>query len=250
MATDAARATWHWVQKHNQVFGKIGSVLSNISGGLALAGLVIAPIPGLDALTPVLEGAAVATALGALASQGIAKAAGDRDISYGDLLGDALGAIPGVGEAGRVGEDAADLAKVASKATEEAGGGLSRARQFTFGNLGKDELGSTDKFGNITIKRGLTGKVFDQTLRHETVHSVLTPPRPLNEVTAFLYEKSGLYKYAEEALAEGYALRSVGKGFAYPLVEGYVTPLRLGVELGAATAVTGAAAYGVYEATR
>jgi hypothetical protein len=29
---------------------------------------------------------------------------------------------------------------------------------------------------------------------------VLTPPRPLNEVTAFLYEKSGLYKYAEEAL--------------------------------------------------
>ena len=254
VVANAASATWHWVQKHNLVFGKIGSVLSTISGGLALAGLVIAPIPGLDALTPVLEGAAVATSLGALAAQGIAKAAGDSQISYGDLLGDALGAIPGLGAASHDAQDAVeatDLAKLADTTTTgEASAGLSRARNFKFGNLPAGELGSTDKFGNITIQRGLTGKVFDETLRHETVHSVLTPPAPLNEVSTFLYAKSGLYRYAEEALAEGYGTRSVAKGLAYPLTNGYVSPLRLGLELGAGTAVTGGAAYGVYEATR
>jgi hypothetical protein len=109
MVSSAASATWHWVQKHNQVFGKIGSVLANVSGGLALAGLIIAPIPGLDALTPVLEGAALLTSAGALAAQGIAKAAGDRDISYGDLAFDALGVIPGVGGLGRGAEEAAEV---------------------------------------------------------------------------------------------------------------------------------------------
>jgi hypothetical protein len=118
MVSNAARATWHWVQKHNEVFGKIGSILSNISGGLALAGLIIAPIPGLDALTPVLEGAAAATSLGALAAQGIAKAAGDRDISYGDLVGDALGVVPGIGAAGRDADDAVEATKTLELADE------------------------------------------------------------------------------------------------------------------------------------
>jgi RHS repeat-associated protein len=111
IVSNAARATWHWVQKHNEVFGKIGSILSNVSGGLALAGLIIAPIPGLDALTPVLEGAAAATSLGALAAQGIAKAAGDRDVSYGDLIGDSLGIIPGIGAAGRDADEAVEATK-------------------------------------------------------------------------------------------------------------------------------------------
>jgi hypothetical protein len=104
MVTRTASRAWQWVRKHNEVFGKVGSVLSNISGGLAIAGLLIAPIPGLDALTPVLEAGAAATAIGALAAQGIAKAAGDRNVSYGDLVGDALGVIPG----GRAAEEAAE----------------------------------------------------------------------------------------------------------------------------------------------
>ena len=105
-----------WIKKHNQVIGKIGSFLSNAAGGLALAGLIIAPIPGLDALTPVLEGAAVAASLGALAAQGVAKAAGDQNITYGDLFGDALGVIPGGADA----EDAAQGLKTASRLTDDA----------------------------------------------------------------------------------------------------------------------------------
>jgi RHS repeat-associated protein len=88
-----------WIKKHNQIIGKIGTFLSNVSGDLALAGLIIAPIPGLDFLTPVLETAAVATGIGALATESVAKAAGDRNITYGDLFNAAIGAIPGGGDA-------------------------------------------------------------------------------------------------------------------------------------------------------
>lgn len=116
VVSSAVNQATTWIKKHNQIIGKIGSVLSNISGDLALAGLVIAPIPGLDALTPVLEGAAAATAIGALVTQGVARAAGDSNITYGDLFGDALGAIPG-------GEDAEDAVRglgTASHLTEDA----------------------------------------------------------------------------------------------------------------------------------
>ena len=105
-----------WIKKHNQIIGRIGAFLSNVSGDLALAGLIIAPIPGLDALTPVLEGAAAAAAIGALATQGIARAAGDENITYGDLFNDALAAIPGGGDA----EDAERGLNIASHITEDA----------------------------------------------------------------------------------------------------------------------------------
>lgn len=112
----AANSAITWIKKHNQIIGKIGTFLGNVSGDLALAGLVIAPIPGLDFLTPVLEGAAAASAIGALATQGIAKAAGDRNITYGDLLGDALGAIPGGGDV----EDAEQGLNTVSRLTDDA----------------------------------------------------------------------------------------------------------------------------------
>jgi RHS repeat-associated protein len=99
----------HWIRKHNEVFARIGTFLSDVSGALALAGLVIAPIPGLDALTPVLEAGAAVASLGALASQGIAKAAGDRNITFTDLAFDALGAIPG----GDAAEEGGDLLRFA-----------------------------------------------------------------------------------------------------------------------------------------
>jgi RHS repeat-associated protein len=118
MVNSGVSDAWSWIKKHNQIIGKIGSVLSNISGDLALAGAIIAPIPGLDFLTPVLEGAALATSIGAIGFQGIAKAAGDQNVTYGDLLNDAIGAIPG-------GEDAEDAERgisAASKLTDEEGG--------------------------------------------------------------------------------------------------------------------------------
>jgi RHS repeat-associated protein len=112
----AATASVNWIKKHNQIIGKIGSVLSNVSGYLALAGAVIAPIPGLDFLTPVLEGAALISGIGGLAAQGLAKAAGDRNITYGDLFNAALAAIPGGGDA----EDADEALNTASHLAEDA----------------------------------------------------------------------------------------------------------------------------------
>jgi RHS repeat-associated protein len=142
-----------WVKKHNQIIGKIGGVLSNISGGLALAGLVIAPIPGLDALTPVLEGAAVATSLAALATQGIAKAAGDRNITYGDLVNDALGAIPGGGDA----EDAAEGVNAVSHVTEDASDSAKLLRKGAAGAGGRGgRLAMThDVVANTAAKFGV-----------------------------------------------------------------------------------------------
>lgn len=111
-----------WIKKHNQVIGKIGTFLSNVSGKLALAGLLIAPIPGLDALTPILEGAAVVTSIGALATQGIAKAAGDRNITYGDLFNDALGAIPAGGDAEDLDQGITTASHMTDSAAESASG--------------------------------------------------------------------------------------------------------------------------------
>lgn len=112
-------------------------------------------------------------------------------------------------------------------------------------------LGTTDKYGNITIQRGLTGQVFDETMRHETVHSIISRGLgPLSGARMALYGASGLYRYGEEALAEGYAVSSIRQGLAFPLANGYVTPLRLGLEVGGAGALTGSAAYGIYEWSR
>ena len=57
----------------------------------------------------------------------------------------------------------------------------------------------------ITVRQGLTGATLRETVRHETVHSVLTPRNPaLASRTIAAYERSHLWRYAEEALAEGY----------------------------------------------
>jgi hypothetical protein len=118
-------------------------------------------------------------------------------------------------------------------------------RGFSYGGPGPNALGSTDKFGNITIRPGLSEREFVETLRHETVHSVLSP-KPgslLANVRADLhmagYQRSNLLRYAEEALAEGYATRSVRQGLRFPLAEGYVTPGGLSLE----SAAVGGTAY-------
>jgi hypothetical protein len=120
-------------------------------------------------------------------------------------------------------------------------------RSFTFGNLPPGVLGSTDELGNITIQQGLTGQVFRETLRHETVHSVLTPRAPFNKITIGLYEHSGLYRYAEEALAEGYGTGNVFKGLRFPIKNGYVSGTRVAAEAGLLGVAGGGVACGVYE---
>lgn len=59
------------------------------------------------------------------------------------------------------------------------------------------------------------------------------------------YQRSNILRYAEEALAEGYATRSVLQGLRFPFAGGYrITPAGLAIE----SAAAGGAAYLGYEA--
>ncbi|MCK9876764.1 hypothetical protein MXD59_13410 [Frankia sp. Ag45/Mut15] len=129
-------------------------------------------------------------------------------------------------------------------------GGAARARNFTFRDLPYGKLGETDGNGNIFIRRGLTGWVFMETLRRETVYSILTPPAPLNKITLALYEKSRSYRYVEEVAAEAYGTGSLWQGLRFPIAGGYVGIPGLAAELAGVGAATGAAGYGIYEGVR
>jgi hypothetical protein len=121
----------------------------------------------------------------------------------------------------------------------DAGNAAERARVVRLGNLPRRIKGSTDKFGNITIQRGLSMMERRLTLRHEMVHRFFSP-RPgsfLAEARAnvgmWAYNNLDLVRYTEEALAEGYSLRSLSKGVRYPLAGGYsLTNYRLAIEAG------------------
>ncbi|MEU4426123.1 DUF6531 domain-containing protein [Actinoplanes sp. NPDC024001] len=123
-------------------------------------------------------------------------------------------------------------------------------RPYQLANLPPNTLGQTDEFGRIFIRPGQTPAGFAETLRHETVHSILTPKNDfLRKITLGAYDKSALWRYSEEAAAESYGTLNPFKGLAFPLKEGYVTPGRLLAESGAVAAgagVIGAAGYGGY----
>ena len=107
--------------------------------------------------------------------------------------------------------------------------------------LGPGVLGSTDAFGDIKYLSTLTGDARRLTLIHERVHSFLTPKlQVLREVRIVLatnsYSKSFILRYLEEALAETIARVTVigwqetFTGIAFPVKNGYVTVLEIGVE--------------------
>jgi RHS repeat-associated protein len=129
---------------------------------------------------------------------------------------------------------------------------VARGRPWTYANLGRNTLGSTDEFGRITVQQGLTGQTLRETVRHETVHSVLTPRNPaLAARTVAAYERSHLWRYTEEALAEGYGAGSLIHGLRFPLQGGYgLSPLRIAAEATPLAGAGGAAGYGVYEVHR
>jgi hypothetical protein len=84
-----------------------------------------------------------------------------------------------------------------------------------------------------TIQQGLTGQVLDETLRHETVHSVLTPGSlTLASARLWTYQHSSIWRYVEEAAAETYGTRSLAQGLTFPLREGYVSIGGLALEAG------------------
>lgn len=124
---------------------------------------------------------------------------------------------------------------------------------WSYGNTG-GALGTTDKFGNITIRPGLTGKVLDETVAHESVHRLLSPRATsvLGELRADLgmaaYQRSHLVRFIKEAAAETWATGSLRQGLAFPLREGYVSGRRVFVEGIGYVTVVGGAAYVGHEA--
>jgi len=133
--------------------------------------------------------------------------------------------------------------------------GAGRARNavpWQYGNTG-GPLGSTDRFGNITIQSGLTGKVLNETVAHESVHRFLSPRSgPFQNLRATVmeagYENSHFLRYVEEALAETYATGSLRQGLAFPLQGGYgLSVTRIAIEGGGYIIVVGGSSYGAYK---
>jgi hypothetical protein len=113
---------------------------------------------------------------------------------------------------------------------------LVRNVPWQYGKMPPGVLGETDKLGNITIRQGLSGSLFDETLRHEAVHRFLSPRSgPFLGLRADLrmasYQHSHLLRFLEESTAETVATGSLRKGLSLALDPGYgVSPLRLFAE--------------------
>jgi hypothetical protein len=96
-------------------------------------------------------------------------------------------------------------------------------------------MGTTDKYGNIAIQRGLSGRDLVETYRHEVVHSALGSSSAIRaNARIWIYTHSAAWRYAEEAVAEAYATRSLIRGLSFPF-GGYVSPVGLTLEVGGIT---------------
>lgn len=127
---------------------------------------------------------------------------------------------------------------------------------WSYGPVPKGALGATSWTGEITIRPGLTGKLLGETVRHEAIHSLLSPRSPgflqasRADLKAWGYWNSHLLRYLEEAAAETYATKSLSMGLKFPLTGGYgISMPRILLEGAGYTGVTGSASYGTYKLT-
>jgi RHS repeat-associated protein len=212
----------------------VAGLIGGAAGGLgAGGGLLVGSSGRVAAASPFLRGAVtggVTNLVGGAANRGLN---GDDIFDPAGMATDVLlGGVTG-GVAGRVGARA-----------------LTSNRPYQIGNLPPDQIGSTNAVGQITIRPGLSRLDFEETLRHETVHSILTPSRAgLSKITLGLYENSHLYRYAEEAAAETYGTLSLAKGLTFPFTSGgyELNPLRVAGEAAAVGTGLGAIGFGGYE---
>jgi hypothetical protein len=102
----------------------------------------------------------------------------------------------------------------------------------------QDRPAGSDQFADWSddIRTGLSGRTLRETIRHESIHSALTPRGAIsNGLRRFLYQDSILYRYFEEALAEAYATGGIAGELRFPLQGGYMTPGALAAEAAVAT---------------
>ncbi|MFN8818076.1 MAG: RHS repeat-associated core domain-containing protein, partial [bacterium] len=101
-----------------------------------------------------------------------------------------------------------------------------RAR-WAYGKVDEGALGVTDKFGNVTIRSDLAGRELLETVRHERIHSLLSPAEGgiVADVRAtaagLAYKHSALVRFTEETIAETYATGSLFRGVTHSLSGGY-----------------------------
>jgi hypothetical protein len=196
----------------------VGALVGAAGGGLGgVAGAVGSRLAG------TAVGRVVAGAGARLASTSVGRGAA----AVGRVGNAALSPARSAGT--RAGTSARSLLRTggnrASTTTQGAAGSGVAARNYKYGDLTEfNALGITDtRTGEITIQQGLTGREFEETLRHETVHSVLTPKnRFLNNARGLLYANSNIWRGTEEAAAETYATRSLARGLAFPIKRGYL----------------------------
>lgn len=88
--------------------------------------------------------------------------------------------------------------------------------KYTLGSLKLGTRGSTDEFGNITIRNNLSPEVFESTLRHEAFHSAFNS-YTFGRSLMSGHSKSQLARYFEEAAAELYGSKNFSHSLKYPL---------------------------------
>jgi hypothetical protein len=181
-----------------------------------------------------------------LVAAGIEFSRGD-DGAAAVSLAAAAADLVGVAVEVRVLEMGAGVAETANAGTTLR---VARLGEWSYADLPPEALGGTLPDGTILIRRGLQGRVLLETLRHELIHSALRQLPPVRFVVVRLYPCSQLWRYLEEAAAEGYA---TGRPFAaalFPIREGYVTVKGLvGETLATAAAATGLGASAWHAAT-
>jgi hypothetical protein len=192
--------------------------------------------------------AAIAGAAGAtLKAAGRGARALRRTVSLSEEIGEAMsvglreGAAEGVTElTGRTTAKTTAAIRETSAVTVEEGVVNILGRKikvpYTSRRLPVGEWGTTDKFGNITLKRGLPGRFLEETLRHEAVHRFFAPRSgPFLEARANFgqraFSSSHLVRYLEESIAESFATRSLARGLRFPFeMDTPVSGLRVAVE--------------------
>ncbi len=104
---------------------------------------------------------------------------------------------------------------------------------------GTGVLGYTTHNGTVFIQPGLSRFIQLDTLRHESVHAFLSVGDDAllasfrQNVGYAGYKYSHVLRFIEEALAEGYATRSITAGLRFPLRNNYVTYAGLTAEISA-----------------
>jgi RHS repeat-associated protein len=213
------------------VSGLIGGATGVVG---AAGGLFVGSSARLAATSPFLRGAVtggVGNVLGGMTNRGLH---GDDVFNPAGMAADLLlgGVTGGVG--GRVGA----RAQTSSSPYDDSV------------PLRPGVFGETTTSGDILIQPNLAPKDLAETLRHETVHRLVTPKKPglLRDAMQFSYQHTHLGRYLEEAAAETYAKLNPLKGMTFPFTHGYkINPLGLAAEGSGVAGVVGGLGYGGYK---